>query len=93
MNENHFRVILELNESLPAEVMGKTLEEVFLVVKEKNHQIIEKIKMLTGGSIPVWTPEVEKVLTKDEIMYLRLAKMFRELGQGKEEKELKPWNH
>lgn len=68
---------INFSEPIPKELEGKTLEEVFYAVKEKNHEIIEKIKKLTGGTI--YTPEVEKQLTDDEIVYLKLAKMFSEL--------------
>lgn len=66
------------DEPIPKELEGKTLEQMFNIVKEKNHLVIEKMKALTGNTI--YTEEVEKQLTPDEIMYLRLAKMFKHLA-------------
>jgi len=77
------KLSITFDEPVPQELDGKTFEEVFHIVRIRNHEIIEKIKKLTGNpeSIVsvVYTPEVEKELTQDEIMYLRLAKMFHQM--------------
>ena len=63
------------NEPIPEEIENKSLEEVFKIVIEKCKKIREKI----GTN---YSREIEKTLSKDEIMYLRINKMFAELIKG-----------
>ena len=67
---------IEINEAIPAELEGKTFEEVFRIVKERNHEVIEKIKAKFGNT--TFTPEVEKFLDTNENMYIRLAQSFKD---------------
>jgi len=78
MSEDDVKAEITFNEEIPSELEGKTLKEVFDIVKERNHEIIEKIKERTGDTI--YTPEVEKLLTQDENMYLRLADTFKRMA-------------
>lgn len=70
-------ITFTFDEPIPEELVGKTFEEFFKIVKEKNHDVIEKMKLLSGDTI--YTPEIEKQLTEDERMYLRLAQWLKEM--------------
>lgn len=74
------RLQFNISEPLPKELEGKTLAEVFAMARVKTTEINAKIKKRTGNTI--YTPEVEKMLTEDEKIYLRLDLMFKNIADG-----------
>lgn len=71
------------NIEVPIELKDKTLREVYTIVAKKHREVVAKIKVLTGDTM--YTEEVEKQLTKKEITWLRLGKLFKDLADGKSE--------
>ena len=59
---------------IPKDIEGKTFQQMFEMVRVKNHEILEKMKRISG--LTFYTPEVEAFLTDEEIGWLRLAKFF-----------------
>ena len=74
------KIELSFDENVPEELEGKTFTQLFDIVEKRNHEIIKKIKEKTGKS--VYTKEVEKFLSADEIIYLRIAQEFYNWSHG-----------
>ncbi|MFA5773019.1 MAG: hypothetical protein WC974_09840 [Thermoplasmata archaeon] len=64
---------ITFKEEIPKELEGKTLKEMFYICCEKNREIAKKISNIKSHE------DIEKVLNKDEIMYLRIIQMFAEI--------------
>ena len=61
------------NEKIPKELEGKTLSEVFDMVRIRTNEIIKLLKENTNN--------IDN-LTLDDQMYLRLAQMFKDMARG-----------
>jgi hypothetical protein len=71
--KDQFKILFHIDEKIPAGLEGKTINEVFDIVRAKNHEIIERLKKDHGA--------IED-LNYDDQMYLRIAQTFRELAAG-----------
>lgn len=67
-------------EEIPKELEGKTLNEVFDIVKAKTDEIVGRITDKFGN--PIYTKEVEEWLKPEETIYLRLAQLFKQMAAG-----------
>lgn len=73
-------ITFTFKEPVPKELEGKTLKEVMEIVNRRTNEIVKKIKKIYGSS--KYTKEVEEGLTKDEVMYLKICQMFKEIAKG-----------